>query len=178
MKGPVKRRRDWLMGRIAAKEAVRAWVLARDGIALLPADIQISSGAEGQPFADILSYDGLSVPFISIAHSNGAAVAAAADRPVGADFEYLASVDPALLAEGGFSLEERAAFGSSPEALLSGWCAKEAAAKAAGTGLTGRPKTFVVTPAAGGALVRRPDGTEVSVQIAAQGGAVVALALD
>lgn len=177
MTGPMKRRRDWLMGRIAAKEAVRAWVLAQNGAALLPADIQISAGAEGQPFAQILSHDGLSLPMISIAHSGGAAVAAAAMGPVGADFEYLTSVDPALLAEGGFSHEERAAMGTSAEALLSGWCAKEAAAKSAGTGLTGRPKSFVLTPQNGGARVRRPDGSEVSVQVMAQGGAVVALAL-
>ena len=96
---------------------------------------------------------------------------------MGADFEYLTSVDAALLAEGGFSVEERASMGTSAEALLSGWCAKEAAAKSAGTGLTGRPKSFVLTQAASGPRVRRPDGSEVSVQVMAQGGAVVALAL-
>ena len=177
MAGPVKRRRDWLMGRIAAKEAVRDWVLHHSGLALLPADIEIAAEAEGRPFATILGRPDLIAPMISIAHSSGSAVAAAAAGPVGADFEYLTSVDAALLAEGGFSVEERASMGTSAEALLSGWCAKEAAAKSAGTGLTGRPKSFVLTQAASGPRVRRPDGSEVSVQVMAQGGAVVALAL-
>ncbi len=175
--GPAKRRRDWLMGRIAAKEAVRFWIMQQDGIALLPADIEILAEPEGRPFVNVLSYDGLSVPTISISHSNGAAIAAVAVGPVGADFEYVTSVDMSLLAEGGFSAAEREVFGSTPEALLSGWCAKEAAAKSAGSGLTGRPKSFVLTAQNGGAKVRRPDGTEVSVQIRAQDGAVVALAL-
>jgi acyl transferase domain-containing protein/phosphopantetheinyl transferase len=177
MTGPMKRRRDWLMGRIAAKEAVRAWVLQQDGVAVLPADIEISAEPEGRPFAQILSNQAVSVPMISIAHSTGAAIAAAASVPVGADFEYLTSVDATLLAEGGFSAEERAEMGTTAEALLSGWCAKEAAAKSAGTGLTGRPKSFVLTTQQGGARVRRPDGSEVTVQVLAQGGTVVALAL-
>ncbi len=177
MSGPMKRRRDWLMGRIAAKEAIKAWVLQQNGITLLPADIEILAEAEGRPFARILSHPDVPVPMISIAHSSGAAVAAAALGPVGADFEYLTSVDAALLAEGGFSSEERAAMGSSAEDLLSGWCAKEAAAKSAGTGLTGRPKSFVLFQDQGGQRVRRPDGSEVSVQVSAQGGAVVAVAL-
>ena len=176
MTGPVKRRRDWLMGRIAAKEAVRAWVLARQGFALLPADIEIAAEAEGRPVATTPGLD-VDLPWISIAHAGGAAVAAAADYPVGTDYELLAGVDAALLAEGGFSDAELATLGRSVESLLGGWCAKEAAAKAAGTGLTGRPKAFALTPMPGGHSVRRPDGSQVSVQVVAQPGAMVALAV-
>lgn len=177
MTGPAKRRRDWLMGRIAAKEVVRAWVLDRQGLAILPADIEIAVEGEGRPVATAPGLADLDLPWISIAHAGGAAVAAAAAGPVGADYELLAGVDAALLAEGGFNPEELAQLGAAPETLLAGWCAKEAAAKAAGTGLTGRPKTFAVTPVPGGHHVRRPDGSAVSVQIVPQAGAVVALAL-
>ena len=176
MTGPLKRRRDWLMGRIAAKEAVRAWVLARQGFALLPADIEIAAEAEGRPVATTPALE-VDLPWISIAHAGGAAVAAAADCPVGADYELLAGVDATLLAEGGFSDAELLALGRSVESLLGGWCAKEAAAKAAGTGLTGRPKAFALTPMPGGHSVRRPDGSQVSVQVVPQPGAMVALAV-
>ena len=176
MTGPVKRRRDWLMGRIAAKEAVRVWVLARQGFALLPADIEIAAEAEGRPVATTPGLD-VDLPWISIAHAGGAAVAAAADYPVGADYELLAGVDAVLLAEGGFSEAELATLGHSVESLLGGWCAKEAAAKAAGTGLTGRPKAFALTPMPGGHSVRRPDGSQVSVQVVPHSGAMVALAV-
>ena len=176
MTGPVKRRRDWLMGRIAAKEAVRVWVLARQGFALLPADIEIAAEAEGRPVATTPGLD-VDLPWISIAHAGGAAVAAAADYPVGADYELLAGVDAVLLAEGGFTEAELATLGHSVESLLGGWCAKEAAAKAAGTGLTGRPKAFALTPMPGGHSVRRPDGSQVSVQVVPHSGAMVALAV-
>ena len=44
-----KRRRDWLMGRIAAKDAVRLLIKDQVGLVLCPADIEITSAATGQP---------------------------------------------------------------------------------------------------------------------------------
>jgi acyl transferase domain-containing protein/phosphopantetheinyl transferase len=182
MKGPPKRRRDWLMGRIAVKEAARGWLLQQHGVALLPADIETIPAETGKPFVNPAPLEafGLPAPEISLAHTGGAAVAAAAPpgRPVGIDMETLAGLDPALLANGAFSAEERALLGPDPAGLLAGWCAKEAAAKLLGSGLTGRPKGFTIARLdAAGAEVLTPQAGACHVALARQGGTVLALAL-
>ncbi|MCE0505819.1 acyltransferase domain-containing protein [Roseivivax sp. GX 12232] len=188
-----KRRRDWLMGRIALKEAARGWFAAEQGVLLLPADIPVVSDAQGRPriAPDRPSTLGITgpMPEVSLAHAGGAALAAVgpAGLPLGVDLETPQGLAPELLAEGAFAPGELALLGVSdpaqPEAaprLLSGWCAKESAAKLLGEGLTGRPRAFVLTAcdAPGGrAEIRTPDGSAVAVRLAQSGGLVMALAL-
>lgn len=186
MTGPLRRRRDWLMGRIALKEAARAWIAAHHGVLCLPADIVIAVAGGGKPHLDPEAMAALGItraPEISLAHSGGGAIAVAAPpgRPAGIDMEPLAGVDVALLTEGGFSAEEIARLGNGPDPglILAGWCAKEAVAKMGGEGLNGRPKSFVLDRIdAGSATIRRPDGRPAEVAIARQDEVIFALALE
>ncbi|MGZ9808959.1 beta-ketoacyl synthase N-terminal-like domain-containing protein [Pseudoroseicyclus sp. H15] len=180
--GPAKRRRDWLTGRVALKEAVRAHLAAVEGVLLLPADIEILTEEGGRPFVnpEPLATLGVttSAPEITLAHSGGAALAAAAPagRVIGIDMEVEAGVDAGLLANGAFAEGERALLGEG--GLLFGWCAKEAAAKAYGQGLNGRPQSFALTAFGGAdASVTVPGAGPMAVQLARDDGRVMALAL-
>ncbi len=92
--GGRKRRWEWLLGRLAAKDAARNWVRLCGGPDhLLPADIEIGSSAEGQPCITS-QLPGVTVPpVISISHSGPPSVAAAVCgdgarlRGVGIDIE-------------------------------------------------------------------------------------------
>jgi acyl transferase domain-containing protein/phosphopantetheinyl transferase (holo-ACP synthase) len=180
--GAGKRRRDWLMGRLALKEAARAFMLDRDGVACLPADLVIATTPEGKPHLDpaALALLGLSAPpELSLSHAGGAALAVAAPpgQAVGIDMEHLGRVAPDLLAEGAFSPAEQGLLGNAADRLLAGWCAKEAVAKALGQGLNGRPRAFTLTAFDGAtARVIAPSGTAHDVTLARQGDAVMALA--
>lgn len=182
--GPGKRRRDWLMGRIALKEAARAWIAGQYGVLPLPADIEIAVAETGKPFVDGTALGlalGLVMPEISLSHTKGSAVAVAAPagQPAGIDMEMLAGVDGETLAVGAFGPAEHAMLNGADSArLMAGWCAKEAVAKAMGQGLNGRPKSFVLTALeADSARVTAPDGTEVPVMLGATADRVLALAL-
>jgi acyl transferase domain-containing protein len=139
-----KRRREWLLGRAAAKDAVRRLLHKRKGIALAPADIEIVPDAHGRPEVVGAWRDRLGVtPVVSIAHSGGVAAALAAIDSrvlVGIDIERV-NAD-----RDGF---EAIAFAPHEQQLVSTldadgrrewhlrmWCAKEAAGKAIGRGLS------------------------------------------
>ncbi len=188
-----KRRRDWLMGRIALKEAARAHVLATQGLSLLPADIEIANDTTGRPFVlpdrpAVLGVSG-AMPEVALSHADGAALAAAgpAGRRLGVDMEGSHGVSPELLSEGAFSSDELARLGitGAPNdavltTLLRGWCAKEAAAKMLGEGLTGRPRAFVLSeiePALRYARITAPDGQPVTVTLGEDAGRIMALAI-
>ncbi|WP_029349951.1 type I polyketide synthase [Bosea sp. 117] len=153
-----RRRDDWLVGRLALKEAVRAFLERETGTLLLPADIVIRTTEDGRPF---VAMEGLELfgaaPEVSLAHVAGRAlaIAAPAGTAVGVDLELAGRVEPADLAAGGFSPGERALLAEGD--LLRAWCAKEAAAKCLGTGLDGAPQAFTVTALSNGvALVDGP----------------------
>jgi acyl transferase domain-containing protein/phosphopantetheinyl transferase len=180
--GAGKRRRDWLMGRLALKEAARAFLIVRDGVACLPADLVIATTPEGKPHLDpaALALLGLAdLPELSLSHAGGAALAVAAPpgQAVGIDMEHLGRIAPDLLAEGAFSPAEQGLLGNDADRLLAGWCAKEAVAKALGQGLNGRPRAFTLAAFDGTtARVIAPSGTTHEVTLARQGDAVMALA--
>ncbi len=92
------------------------------------------------------------MPTLSIAHSQGWAAAVVADPglAVGFDYQRLRSVRTHELIHGAFGDAEQHWFAKIDETergLVAAalWCAKEAASKAAGTGLEGRPLDWVVT---------------------------------
>lgn len=139
-----RRRAEWLMGRTAAKDAVRRYVLTRRGAALFPADIEITADAHGRPIpgGDALRRLGMTLR-LSLSHSDGVAIAAVGEpmRGVGVDIERIgrrrrhfeeSAFTPGErnLIEGGSAHEERA---------LRLWCAKEAVGKALGRGMMGNP---------------------------------------
>ncbi|GAC1633358.1 MAG: beta-ketoacyl synthase N-terminal-like domain-containing protein [Nevskia sp.] len=151
------RREEWLMGRVAAKDAVREWALQHHGLRLAPADVVILSGARGEPV--VIRADGLPagipLPSISISHSRRWAVAACTDGGLrlGADYQHLDRVDAEDLIAGAFEIAETQTFlrslplAEQKRAAVALWCAKEAAAKAAGTGLEARPKDWEIVAA-------------------------------
>ncbi|MEU9081085.1 beta-ketoacyl synthase N-terminal-like domain-containing protein [Streptomyces sp. NPDC048357] len=158
-------RAPWLLGRIAAKDALRGLLWDGGAGPVFPAEVPIGNDAAGRPLAEGPLARGHR---LSIAHKDRIAVALADPaRAVGIDVEPVTADPDALirialapdelrLAEG---LAARGGTGL-PAALTALWCAKEAAAKAAGSGLGGRQRDWRVTgdPDSGGLLVMSPDG--------------------
>jgi acyl transferase domain-containing protein len=79
MQAPAKERYDWLLGRCAAKDAVRMLVREQFGEQLCAADVEIVSGASGRVAVEGGWKRRLAVnPVVSIANAGGAAGALAA----------------------------------------------------------------------------------------------------
>jgi phosphopantetheine--protein transferase-like protein len=144
MRAVDKRRREWLLGRCAAKDAVRLLVERHLGVQLSPADVEIVPDPYGCPRAEGAWTRRLKIqPVISISHSHGIAVALAAmdsSQMVGIDLENLQHRREDFQAIA-FSPDERNLLESLREDLrqewaLRMWCAKEAVAKALGRGLS------------------------------------------
>jgi acyl transferase domain-containing protein/phosphopantetheinyl transferase/acyl carrier protein len=170
LEGPSKRRDEWLLGRVAAKDAARRFLAARHGLDLAAADIEIAVDEHGRPgLAGAWRSRLSSAPVLSIAHTRGVAIAVVGDgawyRGVGVDIE------PTGRLHEGF---DQVAFTDSERQLLTSlepldpaewrlrfWCAKEAVAKALGRGLGGRPRGFVVVRV-------DPDTGTVSVSLDAE----------
>jgi phosphopantetheine--protein transferase-like protein len=147
------RKKEWLLGRIAAKEAVRTLASKLFSIDLCSADVVIFVNEDGKPFVvkiDVADHSWQ--PHISISHKDGTAIAIAVDpnssKSVGIDLE---SISPR---EEGFERlalteQERVRFESELATgrdlfLAKSWSAKEAAGKALGDGLAGNPKNFEI----------------------------------
>ena len=152
------RRLEALAARTAAKEAVRQ-VLRRDhgrDVELL--DIEITADGNGRPIVGGVAVADLSEPpVVSMAHAGGIAVALAAPGgDVGVDIEPLdrrhEGLAGAAFQAGELELIASAAGPDRDEWTLRCFCAKEALAKALGTGLLRSPRELVVAavdPAAG-----------------------------
>ncbi|QES45503.1 beta-ketoacyl synthase [Streptomyces venezuelae] len=158
---PPRGRRQWLLGRIAAKDAVRHRLWQQSpGEAVYPAEIAIRNDSAGRPYA--VGVHGRELPALDLSLAHRAETAVALVRPraerehpesgVGIDIEVVAERSEATY---------RAALDEGERALLAGlgaagggerdavwftrfWAAKEAAAKAEGSGLRGRPRGFAV----------------------------------
>ncbi|HAJ60658.1 MAG TPA: 6-deoxyerythronolide-B synthase [Cyanobacteria bacterium UBA8543] len=147
-KGPG--RTDWLLGRIAAKDALRQWAKQTFNVELAPIDIEILSTPLGKPMVRCpqLEYLG-SLPDISISHSRGYIVAAVAkpNLRIGIDIERLDWIRSNDWLGAAFTKQELDLIPQqdSLPAILGLWCAKETAAKAAGTGLQGNPYEWQIT---------------------------------
>ena len=182
----VRQRRQWLMGRLALKEAVRAWVHTNTGELLYPSDVIVRHGALGAPCVDGWWCDRLiEAPEVSLSHNDWGCVAAVAEpgQSVGVDAEPLDRVQHPDWLEASLTAAEQASIRSLPEsargeAALRIWCAKEAAAKSLGTGLGGAPERFDVTWCVDNpdcAAVHH-DGRQLGVILARHGSLVLALA--
>jgi phosphopantetheinyl transferase (holo-ACP synthase) len=140
---------QWLLGRIALKDAVRDRLWQQGAGPVFPLEVRVANDAAGRP--RVIGPPGTPAA-VSLSHRAGVAVAAVADGDgeAGIDVEL---VEPR---PGGFPAlvlgdDERALGAGLPADiwLTRAWTVKEAAAKAAGTGLQGRPRDFVI---------RRVDG--------------------
>ncbi|HEY1817206.1 MAG TPA: 4'-phosphopantetheinyl transferase superfamily protein [Kofleriaceae bacterium] len=138
---------------MAAKDAVRFhhW---DSGVGLIwPAEIGVSNAASGQPIVASGAGPGTIVDglALSIAHKDGTAVALVAERgAVGVDLEKIEPRPESFVAVA-FTDRERS-LGRGDEFYARVWAAKEAVAKARGTGMT-NPKAFEAT-ATDGARVK------------------------
>ena len=152
------RKWQWLMGRIAAKDAARLYLAQRGGGGMIhPALLRIAQQEQGQPV--LLPRDDCPpMPHISIAHTEGWAAAMASDAACGIDIEPVGrdlSQVLALMAD----TEELDALRTLAEEdgqqawPLRLWCAKEAVGKALGTGLDGRPGDFQLSAVETGGLM-------------------------
>lgn len=140
------RRGDWLAGRIAVKEAVRDWLAAQGTAGIGVADIEIVADAAGRPWATIPARPDLGMPSVSLSHSRRRILAAAcaADCVLGVDLQGVQGVKAEDVASGGLAAAEQQRLpdaGDTPS-VVAAWSAKEAASKAAGTGLQGQPQAW------------------------------------
>jgi acyl transferase domain-containing protein/phosphopantetheinyl transferase (holo-ACP synthase) len=133
-----KRKIDWLLGRIAAKEAVRKLVLNLAGRSLGPHDVEIISDKNGAPLVRIADSE-LPEILVSISHTQGVAVALAAlsglSKP-GIDAEMIRQREPSF-AMTFLKAHELDYLASCPKDRVNAeltrfWSAKEALYKASG----------------------------------------------
>ncbi|MDX3802359.1 beta-ketoacyl synthase N-terminal-like domain-containing protein [Streptomyces sp. AK04-3B] len=151
-------RRQWLLGRIAAKDAVRRWLWDHGEGPVFPAELRVRNDAAGLPY--VTGEHGRILPPLDVSLAHCAEAAVAIVRPhrpgpgPGIDVEEVVERTPQTLA---------AALGADELALLGAlcgaggdrealwftrfWAAKEAVAKAEGTGFGGRPRDFRVLEA-------------------------------
>lgn len=153
LNGPEKRKTEWLLGRLAAKDAVRRFLLARRNLRLCPADVEIDTDEHGVPFVRGPWTAALDSPLhLTLSHVDGMAVAIAGecqpDEGIGVDIEQVRDL-PSEVQEAAFSAAERELLtrldqASAREWLLRFWCAKEALGKALGRGIWGGPRNLLV----------------------------------
>lgn len=82
---PEQQRTQWLLGRIAAKDAIRQWA-RQIGVSLAPADIEITSADNGKVHAHCVALD-MQIPELAIAHRDGVAIAALAQAGQRLEFD-------------------------------------------------------------------------------------------
>jgi phosphopantetheine--protein transferase-like protein len=144
LKTSAKRRVEWLLGRIVAKDAVRRFLMETAGLRLCPADIEIAATPAGAPEVQgRWTKDVNAVPAVSISHTRGLTIAVAGRSSkivaVGADVEQIgritAEVERLVL-----STSEREFLATIDQSARAEWatrlwCAKEAVGKALGRGV-------------------------------------------
>jgi acyl transferase domain-containing protein/4'-phosphopantetheinyl transferase EntD len=131
-----KRQAEWLLGRIAAKEAVRDFIAERHGVHLSSADVTVIAKTTGEPSVTGQWAQSYPAPLVTIAHTEGVAVAVAADpaahNGIGVDIQRVGSVTAEVTDLAFHDAENRLVNGrgQSKEWLTRIWCAKEAVVKA------------------------------------------------
>ncbi|MEV4744255.1 beta-ketoacyl synthase N-terminal-like domain-containing protein [Streptomyces sp. NPDC049555] len=169
---PREDRPQWLLGRIAAKDAVRHHLWQHGAGPVFPAEIRVRDDDGGRPHPEGVHGRELPPLSLSLAHCAEAAVALA--RPAGGApagiaveeiTEHPEAARDAILAPEEHPLYDR--LGGDAHTLVRFRAAKEAAAKAEGTGPPGRPRDLCITVADGDRLtVRTPSGRTYPVSLA------------
>ncbi|MFD4570731.1 beta-ketoacyl synthase N-terminal-like domain-containing protein [Streptomyces sp. NPDC058417] len=152
-------RRQWLLGRIAVKDAVRQWLWDQGEGPVFPAELRVHNDASGRPY--VTGVHGRVLPRLDVSLAHCAEAGVAIVRPhtpgpgPGIDIEEVTERTPETLAAALGETELRllrtrsAQDAGVTEALwfTRFWAAKEAVAKAEGTGFGGRPRDFAVLDA-------------------------------
>ncbi|MGH3770088.1 MAG: 4'-phosphopantetheinyl transferase superfamily protein, partial [Pseudonocardiaceae bacterium] len=152
--------RQWLLGRIAVKDAVRQWLWDAGAGPVFPIEVTVSNDASGRPR---VAGPFEEAPEVSLAHTGSLAAALVGHpgtRPgVGIDIERIVDRDDrtvaAILTDAERDLLDALCPSgpSRPGWVTRFWAAKEAVAKAAGTGLGGRPHRFAIQRVEGDRLL-------------------------
>jgi phosphopantetheinyl transferase len=142
---------QWLLGRIAVKDAVRQWLWDAGAGPVFPIEITVTNDASGRPR---VAGPFTEPPEVSLAHAGSLGAALVGDpgcaAGVGIDIEQITDRDDgtvgAILTAAERDLLDTLCPSEQnrPSWVTRFWAAKEAVAKAAGTGLAGRPHEFVV----------------------------------
>jgi phosphopantetheinyl transferase len=157
--------RQWLLGRIAVKDAVRQWLWDAGAGPVFPIEVTVSNDASGRPR---VAGPFPEVPQVSLAHT-GSLAAALVGHPeylpgVGIDIEQITDRDDitvaAMLTDTERCLLDAvcSSVADRPGWVTRFWAAKEAVAKAVGTGLGGRPHRFAVQRVDGDRLLVTAGG--------------------
>jgi phosphopantetheinyl transferase len=164
--------KQWLLGRIAVKDAVRQWLWDAGAGPVFPIEIAVTNDASGRPR---VAGPFVEAPEISLAHTGSLAAAlvghSGCQPGVGIDIEQITDRDDrtvaAILTDAERGLLDALCswVADRPSWVTRFWAAKEAVAKAAGTGLGGRPQRFAVERVDGDRLlVTTGEGTSRWVQ--------------
>jgi phosphopantetheinyl transferase len=159
---------------MAAKDAVRRWLWQHGAGAVFPAEVEIRNDRVGRPYAVGSHRADLPPLDLSLAHSGtvGAAIVRSAHAGVspGIDVQKIVEPGPGAM-DVALTIAERALVtrlagrenGGQARWFTRFWAAKEAVGKALGTGLSGRPRDFLVTDVTGDRLVVRTAGADFPV---------------
>lgn len=139
----VSRKKEWLISRVAVKDAVRTLVHGAGDDPLYPIELEITADEQGKPLLKGPATEGIQ---ISLAHKHTEAVAIARFHgAVGIDIEEIAERS-AGFKEMVFNPEELLLLAGKPDAewCTRSWVAKEAYGKKLGRGLMGNPRAYVI----------------------------------
>jgi phosphopantetheinyl transferase (holo-ACP synthase) len=149
MKAADKRRKEWLLGRLVAKETIRRllWQWRKENV--WSADIEILPDAKGKPVVHGPEVPANCAMCLSLSHTETAVVALAAllapGSGVGIDVELQKNTFDQEFISLAFTREEQQHLVGDPDRILHCWCAKEAGAKLVGIGMPNSPKDLMVT---------------------------------
>ncbi|MFI7437205.1 type I polyketide synthase [Micromonospora haikouensis] len=165
---PAKTRKQWLLGRIAAKDAVRSRLWEQGHTDIYPIELTVGNDPDGRPWVRGRPGRGLDDCDVSLAHCGDIGVAMARLRPAGSPAatpgvgidvaevtDHPDSTFGFALTDGEAALLASLAGGDAAARRLwftRFWAAKEAVGKAEGTGLDGKPRMFQVREAADAVL--------------------------
>jgi phosphopantetheinyl transferase len=141
-----ERQRQWLLGRVVAKDAARSWLAGQARSAMAhPAALAIDVDENGSPIvAETCGF--AAPPHLSLAHCEDRAVAAAQAQKVGVDLERVARRDAAFVDTIATAKErqllEPFSRSARDEWITRLWCAKEAVGKLLGVGIVGLPQSL------------------------------------
>jgi acyl transferase domain-containing protein/phosphopantetheinyl transferase (holo-ACP synthase) len=151
-----ERKREWLLGRIAAKDAVRKLYFETFNASLPPLELSILPAQNGAPVvhSHLLQSQGITAQ-VSITHKAGYAIAVAtfisgnaSAFGIGVDYEPYSEreegIERLILNEEETPFLKGVSTADRNEILTRIWGAKEAAAKALGTGIGGNPTKWTI----------------------------------
>ena len=144
---PAATKKAWMLGRIAAKDAVRFRQWDAGHTDVYPVELTIRNLPSGQPFVELRPDRGLVDSALSLAHTEEVAVAISgpAGAEVGIDVVEIAPREESTTRYA-LTESEIAQLGADRDRQFARiWAAKEAVGKALGTGLDGSPRRFQVS---------------------------------